>query len=243
MRIAIVPALLLGLSARVLFDQFSRFDGPAVIDFILFGVWQGVALLYAIKTGFGIIAAFGSAAKLFIELNFIFDVARCITIFLGIALGVLFTDFLYQYFDKPPHSSDRKRKKHQSAPTPVTPEIKSEFRPRVSVETVIDMPPNSPVLSDISAVDSGLGLSPSLSPVEREVHVLRTGASFADDERRRCKEERKRAVSQGNIARASQMKSEVKRYTTLMQTFNREAELKAMEGWLVLGYTYTMYVK
>jgi hypothetical protein len=235
MHIAIVPALLLGLGARILFDHFSRFDGPSVIDFILFGAWQGVALLYATKTGFGIVAAFGSAAKLFIELNFILDVARCITIVVGIALGVLFTDFLYQYFDKPPHSSDRRRKKRQSAPTLV---INSEFRPRGIVETitVID-PPNSPVLSDISAVDSGLGLSPALSPVEREVYVLRTGASFADGELRRCKEERKWAVSQGNIARASQMKSEVKRYTALMQTFNREAELKAIEGWLVsLGY-------
>ena len=108
-----------------------------------------------------------------------------------------------------------------------------------SVESVIiDPAPNSPVLSDISSVDSGLGLSPALSPVEREVHVLRTGASFADDERRRCEEERKRAVYQGNIGRASQMKSGVKRYTALMQNFNREAELKEMEGRLVHGYTY-----
>jgi hypothetical protein len=48
---------------------------------------QGVALHYVIKTGFGIIiVAFGSATKLFIELSFIL---------VGIALGVLFTDFLF----------------------------------------------------------------------------------------------------------------------------------------------------
>jgi hypothetical protein len=217
MRIAIVPALLLGLGARIL---FSRFDGASVMDFILFGAWQGVALLYATKTGFGVIAAFGSAAKLFIEINFILDVARCVTIVVGIALGVLFTDFLYQYFDKPPHSSNRRR---QSAPTP-----EDEYR-RI-VETVTYPAPNSPVLSDISAIDSGLGLSPALSPLEREIYVLRTGASFADRERRRCSEERKRAVSQGNFAQASQMKSEVKHYTTLMLNFNREAELKELES-------------
>ena len=162
----------------------------------------------------------------------------------GITLGVLFTDFLSQYFDKPPHSSDRKRKK-QSAPTPIKPEIKRErlvqFRPSVqggSVETLIDPGSNSFILSDITSIDSRSETLAPLSPLEREVHVLRTRASLADSERRRCKEERKWAVSQGNIARASQMKWEVKRYTALMQTFNREAELKAMEGWLVLGYTF-----
>ena len=226
MHIAIVPTLLLGLGARILFDHFSRFDGPSVMDFILFGAWQGVALLYAAKTGFGIIAAFGSAAKLFIELNFIFDIARCVTIVVGIALGVLFTDFLYQYFDKPPLLSHRRR---QSATIP-------EGESQRIVERVIYPAPNSPVLSDISAIDSGLGLSPALSPLEREIHVLRTGASFADRERHRCIEERKRAVSQGNSSRASQMKSDVKHYTTLMLNFNREADLKELESWLVLGY-------
>lgn len=84
------------------------------------GVWQGVALHYAIKTGFGIIVSFGSANKLFIELNsnFILHVSRYVIV--GIPLGVLFSDFLYQYFEEPRHLSDRIRKKHQSAPTPVT---------------------------------------------------------------------------------------------------------------------------
>jgi hypothetical protein len=251
MPFATAPALLLGLGARILLDHFNRFEGPSVRDFILVGAWQGVALHYAIKTsssGFGIIVAFGIAAKLFIEFNLVLDVTRCIMTVVGIALGVLFTDFLSQYFDKPPHSSDRKRKKHQSAPTPIKPVVKRErlvqFRPSVqggSVETLIDPASNSFILSDITSIDSRsetLAPGPSLSPLEREVHVLRTRASLADSERRRCKEERKWAVSQGNIARASQMKWEAKRYTSLMQNFTREAELKAMEGWLVLGYTF-----
>jgi len=250
MPIATAPALLLGLGARILLDHFNRFEGPSIKDFILIGAWQGVALHYTAKTsGFGIIVAFGIAAKLFIEFNFILDVTRCITTVVGIALGVLFTDFLSQYFDKPPRfSSDRRRKKQQSAPTPVKPEAKRDrlvqFRPSVqggSVETVVDPVPNSFVLSDITSVDStsdALGPSPSMSPLEREVHILRTRASLADSERRRCKEERKWAISQGNIARASQMKWEARRYTALMQTFTREADLKAMEGWLVLCYLW-----
>jgi hypothetical protein len=110
-----------------------------------------------------------------------------------------------------------------------------QLRPSVqegSVETLIDPTSNSFILSDITSIDSRsetFAPGPTLSPLEREIHALRTRASLADSERRRCKEERKWAVSQGNIARASQMKWEVKRYTALMQTFNREADLKAME--------------
>ena len=247
MPIATAPALLLGLGARILLDHFNRLEGPSVKDFILVGAWQGVALHYAIKTsGFGIIVAFVIAVKLFIEFNIVLDVTRCAMTVVGIALGVLFTDFLSQYFDKPPHSSERKRKKPQSPSTTIKPEIKRErlipFRPSLqggSVETLIDLTSNSFMLSDITSIDSRsetLVPGHTLSPVEREIHALRTRASLADSERRRCKEERKWAVSQGNIARASQMKWEVKRYTALMQTFNREADLKAMEGWLVLGY-------
>ena len=178
MYIAIVPALLLGLGARILFDHFSRFDGPSLIDFILFGAWQGVALHYATKAGFGIIVAFGSATKLFIELDFILDVARCVTILLGISLGVLFTDFLYQHFEKPRHLSDRRRKR---APTPQSQSL-VQSQPRESVETIIDPAPNAYVLSNIAVVDSGLGLSPLLS-------------------------ERRGAVSQGDISREAELKA------------------------------------
>jgi len=59
---------------------------------------------------------------------------------------------------------------------------------------------------------------------------LRTRASLADSERRRFKEERKWAISQGNVARASQMKWQVKRYTALMQSFHREADAKLLEA-------------
>ena len=69
-----------------------------------------------------------------------------------------------------------------------------------------------------------------MTPLEREVATLRARASLADSERRRYKEERKWAISQGNLARASQMKWEVKRYTALMQSCHREADAKLLEG-------------
>ncbi|PPQ89715.1 hypothetical protein CVT25_014116 [Psilocybe cyanescens] len=246
MPIATAPALLIGLGARILLDYFSRSDGPFVKDFILIGTWQGVALHYAAKTsktsGFGIIVAFGIAAKLFIEFNFASDVTRCITTILGIALGVLFTDFLSQYFDKSPQASDRRRKKAQASKPSRKNEKVVQFRPSVqggSVETLADITDigtiatSSHLFSDITSVESHSdrnGPTSFASTLEREVHILRTRASLADSERRRFREERKWAISQGNIARASQMKWEVKRYAALMQTFNREADLKEVEA-------------
>ena len=69
-----------------------------------------------------------------------------------------------------------------------------------------------------------------LTPQEREVAVLRARASLADSERRRFKEERKWAMSQGNVARASQLAWQVKRYTALMESFHRAADAKVVEG-------------
>ncbi|KAJ3508381.1 hypothetical protein NLJ89_g5784 [Agrocybe chaxingu] len=248
MPIATSPALLIGIGARILLDQFNRSDGPLIKDFVLVGVWQGVALHYATKTsgtsGFGILVAFGIAAKLFIEFNVNSDVTRCVTTILGVALGVVFTDFLSQYFDKPPQSS-RRRKKSSQPPTPAKREKGRERLTQIrrsAQEGIVDNFPDlmevgtslattSLFISDITSVDSNsdkLGPTSSMSPLEREIHVLRTRAALADSERRRCKEERKWAVSQGNVARAQQMKWEVKRYTDLMNTFNREADMKAL---------------
>ncbi|KAF9568037.1 hypothetical protein CPC08DRAFT_702855 [Agrocybe pediades] len=249
MPIATAPALLVGLGARILLDYYNRSDGPFVKDFILAGVWQGVALHYAAR-GFksstiAILIALAIATKLFIEFNFGSDLTRCVATVLGVALGVLFTDFLSQYFDKPRHSSSRRHRKTASSKTPRKHERVVQFRPSVqggSVETVADMTEvtdlntfatTSHFISDITSVDSNsdkMGPTSSMSALEREVHLLRTRAALADSERRRLKEERKWAISQGNIARASQMKWEVKRYTSLMETFNREADMKAQEA-------------
>jgi len=104
MPITTAPALLIGLGARILLDYYSRSDGPFVKDFILAGAWQGVALHYATKTSkssvVGIVVGLGIVIKLVIDINFGSDLTRGIMTILGVALGVLFTDFLSQYFDK-----------------------------------------------------------------------------------------------------------------------------------------------
>ena len=82
----------------------------------------------------------------------------------------------------------------------------------------------------LDSVPSSIDPDGKLTPKEREVAVLRARASLADSERRRFKEERKWAMSQGNVARASQLAWQVKRYTALMESFHREADAKVVEG-------------
>lgn len=87
----------------------------------------------------------------------------------------------------------------------------------------------------LDSVPSSIDPEGKLGPAEREVAVLRARASLADSERRRFKEERKWALSQGNAARASQLAWQVKRYTALMESFHREADAKVVEGASVLN--------
>jgi len=69
-----------------------------------------------------------------------------------------------------------------------------------------------------------------MTPLQREVANLRAKASLADTERRRFKEEKKWALSQGNAARAEQMGWQVKRYAVLVDSFHKEADAKLLEA-------------
>ncbi|KAF5380500.1 hypothetical protein D9615_004579 [Tricholomella constricta] len=236
------PALLVGLGARILLDYFTRSGDASIRDFVLIGVWQGVGLHYASKiTSLAIIVGFGISTKILVEFNLIHDITRTVTTLLGIALGVLCTECLSQFFGAPNGSSDPDRRRKKTTPVASGQSLRRErvvqFRTsgegdasdarhtafRETVHTV----------SDITSVDSSsemIGPAAAMSPLDREIATLRTRASLADSERRRFKEERKWAVSQGNLARASQMKWQVKRYTALMQSFHREADIKLLEA-------------
>lgn len=241
MPLSTAPALLIGLGARILLDTVTRSGEASIRDFILLGVWQGVGLHYASKnSGLTLVVAFGIIVKLFIEFNLVPDTSRSVTTLLGVALGVLCTEILSQFFDsRQPTSSDRRRKKVTPVANGHTPRRErlvqfrntgegdgSDARHKAFRDTVH-------TVSDITSIDSNsemIGPRASMSPLDREITNLRTRASLADSERRRFKEERKWAISQGNEARASQMKWQVKRYTALMQSFHREADAKLIEG-------------
>ncbi|KAF9529182.1 hypothetical protein CPB83DRAFT_852808 [Crepidotus variabilis] len=249
MPFAVAPALLFGLGARIFLDKIKSSDGSFLKDFILIGVWQGVALHYAARasgiSGLGIFVAFAISVKVFIEFNLAPDVIRVVTTFIGVALGLVGTEGLSQQFDSPHIASPERKRRKTVAPKPPPRQQERRHQKIIPFHSSTEgasvvtsgfsehtLATNSFHLSDITSVNS-TSERPSgsslLTPTEREVHILRTRAALADSERRRLKEERKWAISAGNMARASQLKWEVKRFTALMETFNREADSRSAE--------------
>ncbi|KAF9469914.1 hypothetical protein BDZ94DRAFT_1293525 [Collybia nuda] len=234
------PALLVGLGARILLDTFTRSGEASIRDFVLIGVWQGVGLHYASKnSNIAIFVGIGIFIKLLAEFNLANDATRSATTLLGVALGVLCTEFLSQFFDSGnPPDSDRRRKKVSTLVTnghvPRRERV-VQFRSSVEGDTSdVRYQAFRHNVSDITSIDSNSEMigsnSSTMTPLDRDIAALRTRASLADSERRRFKEERKWAISQGNTARAAQMKWQVKRYTALMQSFHREADAKLIEA-------------
>lgn len=251
-------ALLFGLGTRIALDKLfgNASDDPntpdSFGDILLLGVVQGVALYYTLMEfrDFAFVVAFAIAVRLVIEFTILQDVTKCATTLLGVALGVLVTDVLSQLIEDGyiyDFSSARdtqsnceesfietKRRKrlvkfsstteypavHASKPTrPPKQDPSRKWR------TESSMPP-----SIISSTEDLVDPHRVMDPLEREVATLRARASLADSERRRFKEERKWAVSQGNPARAAQMSWQVKRYTALTQSFTKEADARLLEG-------------
>ncbi|TFK73926.1 hypothetical protein BDN72DRAFT_956245 [Pluteus cervinus] len=245
------PALFTGLGARFLLDLFTRTeDTPTIRNVLLFGVWAGVGLQLAYKSPYLVPIGAAFAAKFFFDFLSTQNVHNFAVSIIGLVLGFTCTDFLSQYIDGPRESSERRGRKrshttsngHAHIPPLSHPQQPRQrlvsFRRSVHGDTTQDtqdllpLPLRQPV-SDITSVDSTselIGPNPSMTPLEREIATLRTRASLADTERRRFKEERKWALEQGNVARASQMKWQVKRYTALMQSFHREADAKLIEA-------------
>lgn len=240
------PALLAGLGARILLDFLHRAEETSVRDHVLLGVWQGIALHYAFafrNSNFGLPVAVAIAGKLFVEFNIYSDINRCAITIIGVALGYVGTDLITQFVESAFTTSnpppERKRRK-VSYSTPDMPKRQRTVQFRASVQGGSESERHhkyNPV-SDITSVDSNSDLiraKENMTPLEREVAALRARASLADSERRRYREERKWAVSEGNVQRAAELKQEVKRYTTLMQSFHREADLKVISGMFVFA--------
>jgi hypothetical protein len=235
MPVSSAPSLLLGLSARIFIDRFILLNEPSMRDVGLLGLWQGVAVYYAstISQELALAVTFLIGAKVLLDFSTEQDITKCATTVIGAVLGVFGTDVLSRFlgdglYGKQPsktqsHTAQDKKKRTVHFHRNTTGDG-NEHRPRRTSRL-------SP--SDITSIDTSSDLirpQPSMSPQDREVARLRARASLADTERRRYKEERKWALSQGNHARASQMTWEVKRYKALMQSFHKEADALVIQG-------------
>ncbi|KAL5485371.1 hypothetical protein ACEPAI_8013 [Sanghuangporus weigelae] len=66
--------------------------------------------------------------------------------------------------------------------------------------------------------------------LDLELANLRKKAATAEADRRRCKEERKWALAQGDKVRAKQLAWQVKRYAAMAESYTREADRKIIEA-------------
>ncbi|KAH8828539.1 hypothetical protein DL96DRAFT_1497904 [Flagelloscypha sp. PMI_526] len=232
------PALLLGLGARVLSDRVSGAESGSMSSLILVGLWQGVGLLYAVQSSdFYLLVIVGIALRLLFDFTSDQDLTKILITIATTGLGFFVTDFLTQVLDDspssttPPKLSESKRKSSRSHSTDGS-LAKPRKRVRRRSEAEREDAYRAGAISDITSVDTHSELVPvsSSTPLERDVATLRARAALADSERRRYREEKKWALSQGNTARAEQMAWQVKRYTALMKSFLREADAKLTDS-------------
>ncbi|KAF7376348.1 ATP-dependent DNA helicase [Mycena sanguinolenta] len=224
-------ALLVGLGARILLDQYTRSGEASVQSIVVLGLWQGCGLHYVTTASKELLtpAAAIVVAKLFFDFAIGQDATKAMVTLLG--------DLSSRWMDDSDYvRSGRKRHVHQSAPAP-RPRSRSIHTRRSEGDERERRPVRRDNLrravSDITSVDTNsllFGRDPTMTPLDREVAALRARASLADSERRRYKEERKWAIEAGDGARAKEMSWQVKRYTALMKSFHREADDKIIEA-------------
>ena len=258
MRFTTAISLILGLGARISFNKFVTVrDPPTIEDHVLSGLWQGVALYYFIMEFhyLALGAAFAMAGRLVMNFMATHNTTECACTILGVALGILFTDLLSQVLEDNTTAQLRVSRYEGSAVDYPPPRQRLvQFRRASSVEReqhhvrrrreFLESTPSTTTASTNTweSISDWVDPGHTMTPLEREIAALRKKASLADSERRRFREEKKWALSQGNRARANQMGWQVKRYSALMQSFHREADLRLLEGvqhvlsWLFLHY-------
>ncbi|KAJ7045750.1 hypothetical protein C8F04DRAFT_447661 [Mycena alexandri] len=229
-------ALLIGLGARILLDQFTATGEPSTQNSIVLGLWQGCGLHYVTTASKELLMPSSAlvVAKLFFDFVAGQDITRVMVTLLGIGLGFCVADLSSRWMDASDYGGRRTRKRTQQQHVPRQRSRSVHTRRSEGDER---RPPRRDTLrravSDITSVDTNsllFGRDPTMTPLDREVAALRARASLADSERRRYKEERKWAIEQGNGARAKEMSWQVKRYSALMKSFHREADDKIIEA-------------
>ncbi|KAK7005747.1 ATP-dependent DNA helicase [Favolaschia claudopus] len=232
-------ALLMGLGARILLDQYTHSGEASTQSFIVVGLWQGCGLHYVTTANKELLvpAAAVVVAKLFFDFAIGQDVSRLMVTLLGIALGFCVADLGSRWMENSEYAQKTTRRKpmRQASPRPRSRSIHTR-RSEGDVPERERRPRRDTLrraVSDITSVDTNsllFGRDPTMTPLDREVAALRARASLADSERRRYKEERKWAIEAGDAARAKEMSWQVKRYSALMKSFHREADDKILEA-------------
>ena len=248
--------LLLGLGARVLLNTFSRptLDGygrneVTVGEYVVQGLWQGALVHYVLSEYPSYTAALtiGLLGRLLWDFATYNDVQKLTSTLLGAVAGFFAANLLTQLLEErfgdtwlsdeestvaPAREMDRKgrisRRREPSVARPVESRAKSEQSAPFPRSLITD---ESTSTLDMMGYNTGLGRL-----IDMELGNLRKKAATAEADRRRCKEERKWALAQGNKARAQQLSWQIKRYAAMVESYTREADRKIIDGTLSLLY-------
>jgi len=225
------------LAIRFIMSYILQTQNPNA-DGLLKGLIQGILVYHVVLStnqAISFALVLGIGGRLIGDFVQRQDTWKLASTLLGIAFGVLLADVVsYLYDDKEWNgfsflktTSTRMTKershRHKS----------STHHRRVSEPRKVEEMPA--VYDEASSLQSTrLGDDTELSDVDKEVARLRAKALHAAGQRRRFREERKWALSQGNVARAFQLRWQVKKYHALANSFTKEADEKLLEGVLFL---------
>lgn len=245
MNLSTAPPLILGLGARIILSRlFNSYASYGATDYVLLGLWQGVLLYYVWmeQPEFAPAIALGLGVRAVLDYLLFRNIVKSSTTLLSVAVGVLIADLLAQVFEDGVLDAERWGRGEFADPLILKRERLVQFKKRThkrhrsgyEAQSEASRQNNSyrrmTLESDESDITVGLGNIRHRSPLEQEVANLRSRASAADANRRRCREEKKWALSQGNKARAFQLSWQLKRYTALAESFHKEADARIIEG-------------
>lgn len=222
------------LSLRFLISNVFQLDNPSA-DNLLKGLLQGTLMYQAfLSTNQLITIAFGLAVVGRLVQDFLVqqDTWKLASTTIGFAFGVLLADVVSYIYNDEEWSIFTVIDEYTTSTT--SKESRSHRHParrRVSEPRRIEDMPS--LHEEVSSIDSQSHLGDQVLPeFEKEIARLRAKALDAAGQSRRCREERKWALSQGNLARAFQLRWQIKKYRALALSFTREADQKLIESGL-----------
>lgn len=252
---AAVP-IAIGLGARILFNSVSRTPGASGYfdqssssstgDYIVQGLFQGALLQYVFSEfpSFAPALAVAFVARALLDFSSQNNIDKLSFTFIsalgGAAASYALTAALAEGFqessgvsvvtdeeeEEPPRirSSDRRkiRREHARARLQEVNRKREPSVPRRDMSFVTDETATSSL--ELTGY-TGLGRL-----VDLQLGNLRKKAAIAEADRRRCKEEKKWALAQGDKSRATQLSWQIKRYAAMAESYTREADRRIIEG-------------
>lgn len=247
-------SILLGLGARILFSTITHQPSDlafpntagAIGDYVVQGLFQGALLHYVFLQfpTFAPVLAFGLVARAILDFSSGNNADKLTVTFVAALVGgaasyILSIAMEDGFADRSVSSPDDRELSVEGEPSPVRNEPRRSRRDinRSRLRQINRNREESPPRRDMSYYTDDTASTMELMGhtglgrlVDMQLASLRKKAATAEANRRRCKEEKKWAMAQGDRNRATQLTWQIKRYAAMVQSYSREADRKIIEG-------------